>query len=73
MGRDVSHEKIRRLHEVLCDCLSSFEEKSECKVVDLEHHFVSTEISVVELIMLNDNGSIDLEKNKNSLRKKWKI
>ena len=72
MGRDVGHEKIRQLHEVLCDCLSSFEEKSECKVVDLEHHFVSTEISVVELIMLNDD-SIDLGKNKNSIRKRWKI
>lgn len=59
------------MHEILCDCLSSFEEKSECKVVDLEHHFVSTEIRVVELIMLNDD-SIDLGKIKTRFEKDGK-
>ena len=37
----LGEEQMRQLHEVLCDCLSSSEEKSESKAVDLIQLFLA--------------------------------
>ena len=37
----LGEEQMRQLHEVLCDCLSSSEEKSESKTVDLIQLFLA--------------------------------
>ena len=37
----LGEEQMRHLHEVLCVCLSSSEEKSESKTVDLIHLFLA--------------------------------
>lgn len=37
----LEEEQMRQLHEVLCDCLSSSEEKSESKAVDLIQLFLA--------------------------------
>ena len=41
MQEYLEENQMRQLHEVLCDCLYSSEEKSESKAVDLVHLFIA--------------------------------